>query len=99
MVPLIITFVFPAGWFALALWILAVGIWIALLLRKAPGRILWISAGTMILINVFVTNYFYRPLMNYQLGVSVGKFLRERGVREGQALYWRADDPLNSVHF
>ncbi len=96
---LIIVFVFPAGWAVLGLWIAAVCIWIALLLRRYPGRILWISAGTMIMINVFVTNFFYRPLMQYQLGSSVGKFLKRQGAREGQVLSWRPGDPVSSVHY
>jgi 4-amino-4-deoxy-L-arabinose transferase-like glycosyltransferase len=96
---LIVTFVFPAGWAVLALWLAAVCIWIALVVRRYPGRILWISAGTMILINVFVTNFFYYPLMGYQLGNTVGKYLKARGAKEGEVIHWLADDPLNSVHY
>lgn len=96
---LIVVFVFPAGWAVLGLWVLAVCIWIALLVRKYHGRILWISAGTMIMINVFVTSYFYYPLMRYQLGSTVGKFLRAQGAKPGTVLSWRPDDPVSSVHY
>lgn len=96
---LIIVFVFPAGWAVIAMWVAAVCIWIAILLKRYPGRILWISAGTMIMINVFVTAFFYRPLMQYQLGSAVGRFLKAHDAKEGHVLSWRPDDPVSSVHY
>jgi 4-amino-4-deoxy-L-arabinose transferase-like glycosyltransferase len=96
---MIIVLVFPAGWAVLGMWVLAVAIWIALLVRKSTDRILWISAGTMIMINVFVTSFFYRPLMEYQLGPAVGRFLKQQGAREGHVISWRPEDPVSSVHY
>jgi 4-amino-4-deoxy-L-arabinose transferase-like glycosyltransferase len=99
-VLLIITVVFPAGWVGIALWACGVGIWLWLLLRKGDSaRILWISAGTMMVVNVFVTNHFYYRLLQYQMGSQVGKYIREHKIPEGRVMSWRAQDPLACIDY
>jgi 4-amino-4-deoxy-L-arabinose transferase-like glycosyltransferase len=99
-VLLILTVVFPAGWIGILLWCGAVGVWLYLLLRKGDrARILWISAGTMILVNLFVTNHFYYRLLQYQMGSQVGKYIREKGIPEGRVMSWKAQDPLACIDY
>jgi 4-amino-4-deoxy-L-arabinose transferase-like glycosyltransferase len=99
-VLLILTIVFPAGIGGLLMWAVAVGIWIFLLLRKGlPGKMLWLSAVTMILVNFFLTNYFYYPLMQYQCGSVVGKFMRKTGIPPERLQSWQAGDPLACIDY
>jgi hypothetical protein len=97
---LIITYVFPAGPIGIMLWLLSAVIWIFSLVRFKSGyRVLWISVITMILINFFVTNYFYYPLLKYQVGSTVGSTIRKLNIPPGNLLAWRVLDPLDAIHY
>jgi hypothetical protein len=99
-VLLILTIVFPAGIIGIVLWAAAIAIWAALLLKKGlRGRIVWLSAVTMMLVNFFLTNYFYYPLLKYQCGAVTGKFIRERAIPRERFIRWRVGDPLASIDF
>jgi 4-amino-4-deoxy-L-arabinose transferase-like glycosyltransferase len=97
---LILTVVFPAGIAALLLWAAAVGLWLFMALRKTlPAKMLWISAATMVLVNFFLTNYFYYPLLHYQCGSVVGKYIRAQGIAPERVISWKAGDPLACIDY
>jgi hypothetical protein len=97
---LILVFVFPAGPIGAVLWLLAVAIWVVVLLcNKRGNRILWVSAVGIILINFFLTNFFYHPLLKYQVGSTVGKFIRAKGIPQSKLWAWKMEDPLDAIHF
>jgi hypothetical protein len=97
---LIMTVVFPSGAVGILLWVISVVIFIFILLRnKAGGKVLWVSATGIILINFFLTNYFYYPLLKYQCGSAVGKYLGSQNVADGRVWIWRVPDPLDCIHY
>jgi 4-amino-4-deoxy-L-arabinose transferase-like glycosyltransferase len=97
---LIITYVFPAGPVGITLWMLGAAVWIYSFLRFKRGhRVLWLSAVSMILINFFVTNYFYYPLLHYQVGSTVGRTIRRLKIPTERLLAWRVLDPLDAIHY
>lgn len=97
---LIITYVFPAPWWALLLWLAGAVIWILVLLRFRRGlRVLWISVAGIIIANFFVTHFFYYPLLQYQVGTVAGRFIRAHDIPQRKLWAWRMDDPLDAIHF
>lgn len=97
---LILTIVFPAGIIGISLWIVAVALWIFLLVRYKKGhRVLWISAGGIMLVNFFLTNFFYHPLLKYECGAVAGKYIRAHGIPQSKLWAWRMEDPLDALHF
>ena len=100
-VLLILTVVFPAPWWALGSWALAVGLWVWTVRRTAAAkRMVWGSVTAILLTNLFLTSGFYWPLMrDYQLGSQAGRFIREHQIPREQVLAYRVDDPLNSLPF
>ena len=96
----ILTFVFPAGIAGLLLWAAATGIWLVILLRKnIHGKMLWISAVTMMLVNFFLTNHFYYPLLQYQCGSVAGKYIQANGISQDHVMSWRTGDPLACIDY
>ncbi len=99
-VLLIITLVFPASVWVLLLWGICVCAWLWTVRRSSAfGRIFWGSVATALIVNIFLTSGFYRPLLRYQLGGQVAGYLRHAGIPHQQVLAYRVDDPLNSLHF
>lgn len=97
---LIITFVFPAGFIGIALWIVAAAVWTFTFLRhKGGGLVLWISAVGIMLVNFFLTNFFYYPLLQYQCGTVMGKYIRAQHIPQDRLWIWRMDDPMDAIHF
>jgi 4-amino-4-deoxy-L-arabinose transferase-like glycosyltransferase len=97
---LIIGFVFPADLWVFALWLLGAAIWVVVLLRdRGRWRAVWISVAGIVIANVFVTHFFYYPLLKYQVGSSVGRFIRAHDIPQHKLWAWRMDDPLDAVHF
>lgn len=98
-VLLILTIVFPAGWLGIALWLAAVSVWFYFTFRsRLPGKMLIAGAATMLLINVFLTHYFYYTLLHYQAGSQVGRYVRKEGIGK-RFESWEIEDPLTSLDF
>jgi len=99
-VLLILTIVFPGNYVAIVLWVLALCVWIALILRKGlTAKTLWLSSATMILINLFLTHLFYYQLLQYQVGPQVGRYIKDNHIPQEKVMTYRMHDPLNSLHF
>jgi hypothetical protein len=95
-----VTFVFPAGVPGIALWIAAVAVWLATLLKSRKGlRVLYVSAVGIMVVNVLLTNFFYYPLLQYQCGSQMGKYIRAQGIPQNKLWAWHMDDPLDAIHF
>lgn len=99
-VLLILLLVFPAPWYWLLLCGLSLSIYFFVVLRnKNKGQLVWAGAVAMILINVFLTHHFYYTLMQYQVGIVVGKYIRKKDIPNDRILAYRMHDPLNSLHY
>ncbi len=98
---LILTLVFPAPWWAFVVWATAVFLWLWVVRSTvATGRIVWGSTAAILLVNLFLTTAFYRPLMrDYQLGSQAGRFIQKNHIPGEQVMAYRVADPLNSLPF
>ena len=99
-VALLVGYVFNGGAFVLALWALGLAFWLYLLFsRTMTGKLLMLPAVGIIIVNVFLTNFFYHRLMDYQVGSQVGRYIREHGIPAGEVAVYRIEDPINSIQF
>ncbi len=99
-VLLILTIVFPASIWMLLLWGICVAAWLWTVRRSGSfGRIFWGSVAVALFVNIFLTSAFYRPLLRYQLGGQVARYLTASGIPHKEVLAYRVDDPLNALHF
>ena len=99
-VLLILTLVFPASWYWLALCAVSLSIYLFVVLRKKlSGKIVWAGATAMLLINIFLTHHFYYQLMQYQVGNVVGKYIQAHHIPNQNVIAYRVHDPLNAMHF
>jgi len=51
------------------------------------------------LVNIFLTHFFYHPLLHYQVGTQVGNYIRVHNIPAARVMTYRVHDPLNSLHF
>lgn len=97
---LILTVVFPAGIIGIVLWAFAFILWLFLIVRKGTThKMFWSGAVAMLLVNIFLTHYFYNSLLKYQLGSQVGHFIKNENIPPGQVSAYKITDPLNTIHF
>lgn len=99
-VLLILTIVFPQPWWVLMIWLDCVVVWLLVTrVSKGTARMLWTSVTAILITNLFLTNFFYRPLLRYQLGGQVGRYLLAHQIPRDQVLAYRVEDPMNSLPF
>lgn len=100
LVLLLITYVFPSGMLAIALWITGAAIigYVAFI-RKPAGRLLLIPAITMIVANVFITNFLYYTLLQYQVGSQIGRYVHDNHISSHDFMAYKMKDPLNALNF
>ncbi len=96
----LITYVFPAGWSLIVLWAVCFSALLYLAFRKKlHGKILWLPASTMIIVNIFVTYHLYTTLLKYQVGSQVGRYIHDHSIDPKEVLCYDMHDPLNSLDF
>ena len=96
----LITYIFPSGILAVALWVAGVAVWVYLALSKTlTGKALWLPAAAMIIANIFVTNYLYHTLLQYQAGSQAGRFIKRAHISNDDLVSFKMEDPLNAIHF
>jgi len=99
-VLLILTVTFPAGPAGILLWLAGVLLWVFLSFRRRSAeKIFWPAVNGMILVNIFLTHYFYYELMRYQAGIQAGKYIRQHDIPAERVKIFGVNDPLNSLHF
>ncbi|OSZ82437.1 hypothetical protein CAP35_03980 [Chitinophagaceae bacterium IBVUCB1] len=97
---LTLTIVFPTGAAGIALWVVALAIWLLVALhKKISAKMFWVSTAAIILGNVFITHHFYYQLLKYQLGSSVGRYIKEQKIDTNTITLYELDHPLNALHF
>jgi energy-coupling factor transporter transmembrane protein EcfT len=97
---LLIVYVFPAHPVMIAIWVAAFAFWIYLSLnKKLTGKLFWMPAIAMIIINFFITNQVYFTLLKYQIGSQAGKYIRYNTLASKDIALFRVEDPLNCIDF
>lgn len=97
---LILGVVFPASasWWIGAIVALCVFLFVCVRSGSAYRPVL-IGAAAMLLINVFLTHYFYYELMQYQIGNRIGRLMKAEKIPAKDVIAYRVHDPLPSLHF
>jgi 4-amino-4-deoxy-L-arabinose transferase-like glycosyltransferase len=93
-------FVFPGGVMAIAIWSVCVGVWLYLVFsKKLTGKLFWLPAAAMIMVNILLTNNFYYNLLHYQVGATAGRYIRSADINPQSVAIYKVADPLNSIQF
>ncbi|MCD6012090.1 MAG: glycosyltransferase family 39 protein [Flavipsychrobacter sp.] len=96
----LIFYVFPADLLFIAVWVAGIAAWFFLAFRKTlTGKMLWLPAACMIIINVFITLHIYPSLLKYEVGAVAGKYIHERAISTENIFVYKMEDPLNALHF
>jgi hypothetical protein len=99
-VLLIIVYVFPAGLLAGGIWVVCIAVWLYLAFsKKLSGKVFWLPAVAIFIVNIFFTNYFYVPLLKYQVGSQAGRYIHDNGINTKDVVAYKTEDPINAIHF
>lgn len=97
---LLIALVFPTHPAVLAVAGVGCLAWVYLAASKrVAGKLLWLPAAAMVVANVFLTHYLYQPLLHYQVGARMGRYVHDNRIAASDLWIYKVDDPLNSFHF
>ncbi len=100
-VGFLVIVVFPAGIVVMLLWAICLAGWLylAFIQKFEKFSLLWLPSAAIIIVNLFLTNWFYYPLLGYQAGSQVGRFIHDTKIDPGTVMIYKPEDPLNALHF
>ncbi len=99
-VLLLVGYVFNAGTIVIIAWAVCMAAWLYYAFSKnLKGKLFWLPAAGMIVVNIFLTNFFYHTLLHYQAGSQAGRYIRSNNIDPKDVGIFKVDDPLNSVQF
>lgn len=92
--------VFPVGITGTMIWMLAFSVWLFIAMHKRiQAKMFWGSAAAIMLANIFITHHFYYNLLKYQLGSSLGRYMKANKMQVDNLTLHQIDHPLNALHF
>ena len=96
----LITYVFPANLLFMLAWLAGFIAWLYTAFSKPlKGKLFWLSAGAMIIVNFFLTNHVYYTLLQYQCGSQAGRYIHSQSILPDEIAQYKMEDPINSIHF
>jgi len=97
---LALVIVFPVGITGILVWMLAFSVWLFIAMHKRiQAKMFWVSAAAIMLANIFITHHFYYNLLKYQLGSSLGRYMKANKMQVDNLTLHQIDHPLNALHF
>lgn len=97
---LTVTYVFHLGVAPIIIWAVSLVIWLYIAFRKQlPGKLLWISAAGILLVNILLTNFFYYNLLKYEVGATAGRYIKASNINTDKVFAYRMKDPINALPF
>lgn len=97
---LLVSVVFRAGIWVIALCAAGTVAYIVYAIRQPrAARLLWLPAIAMVFANIFVTNFFYQPLLQYQAGSHTGRYISTHHIDTNAVVIYKMNDPLNAIQF
>ena len=98
---LILLFAFPAAsawpWIVAAVSVIAAA---ALLFNKNINRkLIAVSLSAIIVLNIFLSSWFYPSLLNYQAGNNAGRFVTEQNIPKDKFFLYKFTGNGTSLHF
>ena len=99
-VAILITYVFPQHPVVIGVWVVLFIMWLYLAFKKSlKGKIFWLTACAIIIVNVFLTNAVYTTLLKYQVGSQAGRYIYKSNIPASAVAVYKPEDPLNSLDF
>ena len=99
-VLVLIMFIFRSGLLPLMMWSSCAVMWVYFACSKQlPAKVFWLPVIAMMITNVFITNFVYPALLQYQLGSQVGRFIQREHIPSSAFIFYKVSDPLNSLSF
>lgn len=100
-VGFLVIVVFPAGTIVLLLWAICLAGWLYIVISRKFNKatVLFLPAIAIIIVNLFLTNWFYYPLLGYQVGSQVGRYMHTHNIDPATVMIYKPEDPLNALHF
>jgi 4-amino-4-deoxy-L-arabinose transferase-like glycosyltransferase len=96
----LLVYVFPAHPLVIAAMAASIACWLYIAFHKhLQGKLLWLSACGFIIVNIFLTNCMYYPLLQYQAGSMTGRYIHSHSIAPADVASYNIDDPLTSIHF
>jgi 4-amino-4-deoxy-L-arabinose transferase-like glycosyltransferase len=93
-------YAFPQKPVIIIAWCICFAGWLFIAFRRSlKGKIFWLTASAMIIVNVFLNNIVYPSLLQYQVGSQVGRFIHRNAIPVDETDIYKVHDALNSVHF
>ncbi|MCF8448621.1 MAG: glycosyltransferase family 39 protein [Taibaiella sp.] len=93
-------YVFDGGFITIAAWSICLLFWLYLAFsRQLSGKLFWLPAVGMFIVNIFLTNNFYYTLLHYQVGSQAGRYIRTHNIAPETVSIYRVDDPMNAIQF
>lgn len=94
------SFVFPATNKVFIAWGICLVIWLYIAFAKRiTGKLFWLSASAIMLCNIFITNFFYYHLLEYEVGAKMGKYLHNHHIAADNVFVYRLEDPIDALPF
>ncbi len=97
---ILMVYVFPQPAFVIAAWAVFFIVWLYIAFRKQlTGKIFWLTASAMIMVNIFLTNVAYYTLLTYELGPQVGRYIHANSIQAQDIAVYKLDDPMTAFDF
>ncbi len=99
-VLMLMVYAFPQKPIVIVVWAACFAGWLIIAFRRSlKGKIFWLTACAIIIVNVFLTNVVYPELLQYQVGSQAGRFINKNNIPVDNVSSYKVHDALNSVHF
>ena len=97
---ILMVYVFPQKPLIIVGWAAFFVGWLFIAFRRSlKGKIFWLTASAMIIVNVFLNNVVYPTLLQYQMSSQVGSFIHKNNIPTNEIASYKVHDALTSVHF
>ena len=97
---ILMVYVFPQKPLIIVGWAAFFVGWLFIAFRRSlKGKIFWLTASAMIIVNVFLNNVVYPTLLQYQMSSQVGRFIHKNNIPTNEIASYKVHDALTSVHF
>ena len=95
----LITWSFPAGIYVIIVCVFCIGIWLRVVFYRNNEKLLSVTVVGMLIVNVFLTNHVYKPLLGYQVGNMAGRYVREHNIDAKEIIAYKMHDPIVAMNF
>ncbi len=96
---LILTLVFPGNISGIIFCVTGIIIWVYLLRKTLPGKILWLSVCTMLIVNAILSSHFYPSLLEYQASSNTGKYIKAHDLPKDSTAMYHMEKRAHALHF